>query len=54
MKTSTRITLVKRVADGFEKLLVLGLFQFNYYAIAVGISCFLISLALTYISEEFK
>ena len=37
MKISTRITLVKRVADGFEKLsigaLVLGLFQFNYYAI---------------------
>lgn len=58
MKTSTRITLVKRVADGFEKLsigaLVLGLFQFNYYAIAVGISCFLISLTLTYISEEYK
>lgn len=44
MKISTRINLVKRVADGFEKLsigaLVLGLFQFNYYAIAVGISCF--------------
>lgn len=50
MKLSTRITLVKRVADSFEKLsigaLLLSLFQFNYYAIAIGIGCFLVSLTL--------
>ena len=50
MKISTRITFVKRVADSFEKLsisaLLLGLFQFNYYAIAIVIGFFLVSLTL--------
>lgn len=58
MKLNSKYALVKRVADGLEKLsigaLILGLFQFNYYAVLVGISCFITSLFLTYYMEEYR
>lgn len=58
MKDSSKMALIKRGADGLEKLsigaLLLGIFQFNYYALFVGSTCFLASMALTYIMEERK
>lgn len=58
MKLNSKYALVKRVVDGLEKLsvgaLMLGLFQFNYYAVIVGISCFITSLFLTYYMEEYR
>ena len=58
MKINSKLALIKRVVDGLEKLsigaLVLGLFQFNYYAVGVGIGCFITSLVLTFYVEEYK
>ena len=58
MKLNSKYALVKRVVDGLEKLsvgaLILGLFQFNYYAVIVGISRFVTSLFLTFNLEEYR
>lgn len=56
MKKKTKQALLKRLADGLEKLsigsLLLGLFQFNYYALGVAILSLSLTLMLTYILEE--
>lgn len=58
MKLNSKYALVKRLVDGLEKLsvgaLILGLFQFNYYDVIVGISRFVTSLFLTFYLEEYR
>lgn len=58
MEKKTKQALLKRLADGLEKLsigaLLLGIFQFNYYAFSLGMIFFLISMGLTYFLEEYE
>lgn len=56
MKRITRKTIIKKAVDDLDKLsigaLLLGIFQFNYYASIVGIGALFLSYYLTYSVEE--